>query len=137
MFFIASSVTIHQYPLIRNPDHSCPESKYTNLTVFTTELRDWLSEYRGYIQGGLPIILGETASTAEGGCNGLSNRFIAGFIFLYELGSVGESHIVQMNRQDLIGFSDESSPSNYAVLGSPGWINQTVSGMCHVFPWSH
>jgi hypothetical protein len=40
---------------------------------------------------------------------------------MYELGSVGEAGVTQLNRQDLAGFSSESEGSNYALLGPPGW----------------
>ncbi len=96
---VVSGITIHYYPLQRNKDRSCPPQLYTNLTTFLT-LTDWLAEYQGFVaQGGakgIDVILGETGSTSMGGCDGLSNRFIAGFIFIFELGSVAESHVVQV-----------------------------------------
>ena len=96
---VLKAVTIHDYPVGRAADKSCVPSLYTNITTFTS-LKPWLAEYIGFITSGggenIPIILGETASTAEGGCDGLSNRFIAGFVFMYELGSVGESHVSQV-----------------------------------------
>lgn len=45
-----------------------------------------------------PVILGEVASTAEGGCDGLSNRFVAGFVFIYELAATAEAGAVQASR---------------------------------------
>ena len=61
----------------------------------------FLSNYSGYIAaggggGGAPLILGEVASTAEGGCDGLSNRFVAGFVFIYELAATAEAGAVQV-----------------------------------------
>jgi hypothetical protein len=53
---------------------------------------------------------------------------------MYELGSVAESRIVQMNRQDFCGWSSEGTPSNYAVTGPPGWINGTYSGVLTPHP---
>jgi heparanase 1 len=126
------AITIHDYPLPRNAtNRACLINEYTNITQMET-LENFLVAYRGYVAAGggeaIPVILGETASTAQGGCDGLSNRFISGFVFMYELGSVAESRIVQMNRQDLIGWSSEGTPSGYAVLGSAGWISTAVSG---------
>ena len=39
-----------------------------------------------------------------------------------------------MNRQDLAGFSSESGPSSYALLGQPGWINTATSGFPNPHP---
>ena len=39
-----------------------------------------------------------------------------------------------MNRQDIAGFSSESTPSNYAVIGVPGWISTSISGFPHPHP---
>jgi hypothetical protein len=75
----------------------------------------------------VPLILGETATSAHGGCDGLSNTFVAGFTFVYELGSVGEAPgFVQMNRQDIAGFSSQTEPSNYGLLGAPGWARGPI-----------
>jgi hypothetical protein len=65
--------------------------------------------------------VGETATSAHGGCDGLSNRFVAGFTFWFELGAYAELGVAQINRQDLAGFSSETEPSNYVLLGPPGW----------------
>lgn len=75
-----------------------------------------------------PLILGEVASTAEGGCDGLSNRFVAGFVFIYELAATAEAGAVQLNRQDVAGWSSETTPSNYGLLGAPGWSTTARDG---------
>ena len=40
-----------------------------------------------------------------------------------------------MNRQDLVGFSSESEPSQYALLGPPGWTHGPL-GQPHPDYWS-
>lgn len=57
---------------------------------------------------------------------GFSNTFIAGFTFIYTLGTVGEAGFVQLNRQDLVGFSSETVLSYYTLLGYGGWINGSL-----------
>lgn len=97
---VLSAVTIHDYPLGRGPNRSCITSEFTNLTSFRS-LAAFMANYSGYVANGSgaapppPIILGEVASTAEGGCDGLSNRFVAGFVFAYELSAAAEGGAVQ------------------------------------------
>jgi hypothetical protein len=96
---VVDAITMHDYPLGRAPDRSCIPLSYTNITQFQS-LHSWIADYSGYVTNGgggdIPLIVGETASTAEGGCDGLSNRFIAGFVFMYELSSLAESRVVQV-----------------------------------------
>jgi hypothetical protein len=128
-----AAITIHDYPLGRTPApaRACNTTSYTNKQQFRS-LVQFIANYTSFIEAGggsdVPIILDEVASTAEGGCDLLSNRFIASFVFLYELASVAESGVVQMNRQDIVGWSSEGTPSNYALLGVPGWVSTAASG---------
>lgn len=69
------------------------------------------------------LVLEETATSPLGGCIGLSDRFIAGFYWLHALGMVGEAGFQQVNRQDLVGYSFTARPSQYALVGQPGWVN--------------
>lgn len=125
------AVTVHDYPLGRGANRSCVPAEYINLTQFQS-LPQFLANYSRYVAAGggrqLPLILGEIASTAEGGCDGLSNRFVAGFVFLYTLATTAATGVVQLNRQDIAGWSSETTPSNYGLLGSPGWANSTLDG---------
>ena len=120
-----AAITFHEYPLPRDANRTCLPAGYTNLTEIRGFLGDAITTYAGYaapaLAAGLPLVLGETATTALGGCNGLSNRFVAGFTFLATLGSAAESRVSQVNRQDLVGWSSQSTPSSYALLGPPGW----------------
>lgn len=121
---LLSGLTIHDYPIPRFANDSCEPALFTSATAFAS-LRADIAAYAGYaapaLSAGVPLILGETATSAHGGCDGLSNRFVAGFTFWYELGAAAESGAVQMNRQDLAGYSSTSEPSNYGLLGPPGW----------------
>ena len=134
---IVTAITIHDYPIARGPKSTCLLSSFTNVTKFSA-LTDFLTTYKGYVNAGargkyLPIILGEFASTSLGGCEGLSNRFAAGFVFMFALSTVGKSGIVQINRQDIVGWSFEDRPSIYALVGEPGWTNSRTYG----FPTPH
>jgi hypothetical protein len=127
---LVSAVTVHEYPIGRAANDSCLPDLYTSKAAFTTlasSLRGYASQAKALTAVNIPMILGETATSAHGGCNKLSNVFVSGFTFIYELGSVGESpNFVQMNRQDLAGFSSQSEPSNYGLLGPPGWKNGDI-----------
>ena len=39
-----------------------------------------------------------------------------------------ELGVAQVNRQDIAGFSSQSVPSNYALLGPPGWAGARDGG---------
>jgi len=118
------AVTIHIYPLPRFANNSCEPPLFTNksamgsLIVATLQYAEWSA---ALLAAGAPLIVGETATSAHGGCDGLSNRFVAGFTFWFELGTYAELGVAQINRQDLAGFSSETEPSNYVLLGPPGW----------------
>jgi hypothetical protein len=122
---LVSAVTVHEYPISRALNDSCLPDLFISkaaITSLTPSLLDYASKSTALTNLKVPLILGETATSAHGGCNNLSNVFVSGFTFIYELGSVGESpNFVQLNRQDLAGFSSQSEPSNYGLIGSPGW----------------
>lgn len=120
------AVTVHAYPLPRFPNSSCCcwPPYYTNKSAMlgvATAIRQYQTLAAPILALGVPLVLGETATSAHGGCDGLSNRFIAGFTFMLELGTLGELGVSQVNRQDIAGFSSETGPSSYALLGPPGW----------------
>ena len=122
---LISAVTVHEYPIGRAANDSCLPDLYTSKVAIQTlapSLLNYAKQAKALTSVNVPMILGETATSAHGGCNNLSNAFVSGFTFIYELGSVGESpNFVQMNRQDLAGFSSQSEPSNYGLIGPPGW----------------
>ena len=125
------AITFHEYPLPRAADRSCLAAGYTNLTEMSAFLQAAISTYAGYaapaLSAGVPLVLGETATTALGGCDGLSNRFLAGFTFMYTLASAATARVAQVNRQDLVGWSSATTPSAYALLGAPGWARGALA----------
>jgi len=116
-------VTVHAYPLANTPD-TCDIPHYLNRSAMMT-LKDavvgWQQLASPLLAAGVPLIQGETATSAHGGCANLSNTYVAGFTFMLELGALGGWGVSQVNRQDLVGWSAEGVPSNYALLGQPGW----------------
>ena len=144
-------VTVHAYPL--------PYAPACNLTYYLTKAlmlgiavaaEQWRRLAAPLLDAGVPLIQGETATSAHGGCPGLSNTFVAGFTYMLELGTLGEVRLLpahpkthetrfnlahptlqlgvsQVNRQDLAGWSSVSGPSYYALLGQPGWSSGPIS----------
>ena len=118
------ALTVHAYPLPRTANDSCIPAAYTNKSAMlgvVAAVRSYQASAAPLLASGVPLILGETATSAHGGCDGLSNRFVSGFTFMLELGTLGEVGVAQINRQDVAGFSSNTEPSNYALLGPPGW----------------
>ena len=107
---LVAAVTVHAYPIPRAANDSCLIAAYTSKAAMET-LRPGLISYAAAVSPlravGVPIVLGETATSAHGGCDGLSNAFVAGFTFIYELGIVGEAGFSQLNRQDLVGCGED------------------------------
>lgn len=52
-----------------------------------------------------------------------SDRFVAGFYWLHAMGMVAEAGFQQVNRQDFAGWSFTGRPSQYALVGQPGWVS--------------
>ena len=125
------AITFHEYPLPRAENRSCVAAGYTNLTEIAAFLEAAISTYAGYaapaLSAGVPLVLGETATTALGGCDGLSNRFVAGFTFMFTLAAAATARVAQVNRQDLVGWSSATTPSAYALLGAPGWARGALA----------
>lgn len=67
------------------------------------------------------LILGETATAGSGGCAGLSNTFVAGFWWTHTLGEMGLLRYKAVFRQDFVGWSGKTTPSQYTLAGPPGW----------------
>ena len=126
-----AAITFHEYPLPRAADRSCLPQGYQNMSEIRGYLAAAIDTYAGYaapaLAAGVPLVLGETATTALGGCDGLSNRFVAGFTFIHTLGAAAERGVAQVNRQDLVGWSSQTTPSSYALLGAPGWSRGAIA----------
>ena len=134
---ILSDVTAHTYGL-RGPKPGAPPSfsqchidDFLNVTTFQSNVVDAVAAWRKGIQNispNLKLVISETATAADGGCEGLSNRFIAGFYFLQILGELGDIGVWQVYRQNIIGFGGINFGSHYTLLNPPGWYNTKVSG---------
>ena len=122
---LVAATTVHAYPIARWANNSCIPALYLSKTAALSllpALIDYSERAAPLVTAGIPLILGETATSAHGGCANASDAFVAGFTFLLELGAVGEiPGYVQMNRQDLVGLILASEPSNYALVGPAGW----------------
>ena len=119
------AVTVHHYPL----PVTCDPASFTNKTAYLS-LNVALAQYAAWaapaVSRGVPLVLGEVATAAHGGCANYSNTFVSGFTWMYELGAVAEAGFTQLNRQDFVGFSSETEPSQYALVGH-GWSHGPLS----------
>jgi hypothetical protein len=118
----------HYYPITPNPA-ACDVTHYLTKSIYAQTLTV-MGTYKQQLQKyapQIPLVLGETATTNMGGCKGFSDRFIAGFYFLYILGAGAANGIAQINRQDLAGWSSQTEPSQYMLAGQPGWTNGTLT----------
>jgi heparanase len=130
-------ITAHTYGL-RGPKKGMPPSfsqchidDFLNVSVFQSNVVGAVTKWLNVIQKVSPklkLVISETATAADGGCVGLSNRFIAGFYFLQILGRLGDIGVYQVYRQNLIGFGGINFPSHYTLLNPPGWYNTKISG---------
>lgn len=108
----------HYYPITPNPS-ACTVPNYLTKKYYDATL-SIVAGYQALLAKyapAVPMILGETATTNMGGCKGLSDRFLAGFYFLYLLGAGAAQGVTQINRQDLAGFSSQTEPSQYMLAG--------------------
>lgn len=118
----------HYYPITPNGkactvDDYLTKSYYDNTLSVMQGYQSLLNKYAPTV----PLVLGETATTNMGGCPNFSDRFIAGFYYMYILGGAAANGIVQINRQDLAGWSSQTEPSQYMLAGLPGWTNGTLT----------
>jgi len=117
----------HYYPITPNGP-ACNVNDYLNKSYYdnTLHIMDGYQDLLNKYAPSIPLVLGETATTNMGGCPNFSDRYIAGFYFLYILGAAASNGIVQINRQDLAGWSSQTEPSQYMLAGLPGWTNGTL-----------
>ena len=88
---VLDGVTVHAYPLPYAP--ACNLTFYLDKALMqgvVTAAEAWAALAAPLLRAGVPLIQGETATSAHGGCPGLSNTFVAGFTYMLELGSLGE-----------------------------------------------
>ena len=134
---VLDDVTAHAYGL-RGPKPGSPPSfsqchieDFLNATTFQTTVVEATAKWLKVIETVSPnlrLVISETATAADGGCVGLSNRFIAGFYFIQILGKLGDMGVHQIYRQNLIGFGGIEFGSHYTLLNPPGWYSSNVSG---------
>ena len=88
---LLDGVTVHAYPLPYAPACSLPFylDKAAMLGI-AVAVEGWRALAAPLLAAGVPLIQGETATSAHGGCPGLSNTFVAGFTYMLELGTLGE-----------------------------------------------
>ena len=136
---VLDDVTVHAYGLIgpvtdpaRRNYTQCNVASFLNVSRFRHEfvvpaVKQWQKSAHELVPHAR-LIVSETATTGDGGCYGLSNRFIAGFYFLDILGELGDLGVHQVYRQDLVGFSGINGGSRYALTGHAGWYSRNSSG---------
>jgi hypothetical protein len=134
-----AALDFHTYPIGRlGTNKSCDLPAYPNVTAWREGLDPALALYASIrdksAQPALPLVLGETATSADGGCADYSNRFVAGGEFIYTLARAGEMGVSQVNRQDLVGFSGPTEPSQYALAGPAGWSSGSAALAGNVHP---
>ncbi|EDQ92890.1 uncharacterized protein MONBRDRAFT_22110 [Monosiga brevicollis MX1] len=123
-------VTVHSYPMHgpkANQSDDCNLDAFIDPAVLDRS-DAILFEYQQShhrTRPDLPLILGETATAGDGGCDNLSNRFVASFFWLDQLGRLATNQWQGVFRQDLVGWSGSADTSHYALLGPPGWIGNT------------
>ena len=134
-----SDITVHSYGMIgpvttptRRNVTECYEKNFLNSTLFRYEsvvpaVAEWM-KIKNELAPKSNLVLSETATTGDGGCKHLSNRFLAGFYFVDILGVLGDMGVHQVYRQDLVGFSGINGGSSYALTGVPGWFNHNTNG---------
>jgi hypothetical protein len=139
-------VSAHHYGLAgpKNGDPGqCIEDDFLTPTIWETKVRDILQGWKQVQEKECPsakMVLSETATTGDGGCNRLngapgavtSNSFIAGFYWISQLSIAASLGYYNVYRQDLVGYSgmgrfgDDghliSGGSSYALAGEPGWV---------------
>jgi hypothetical protein len=117
--------TVHNYPY---GGKDCNVSKYFNKAPITQNLAASLAsvvEAVHAINGGDSILLTleEVACSSGGGCENVTDRFLAGFAWLTTLNTVAEAGFHRVHRQDIAGWSFAFGMSHYMLLGPAGWVN--------------
>eukprot|EP00756_Hemistasia_phaeocysticola_P063025 Hpha_TRINITY_DN6495_c0_g2::TRINITY_DN6495_c0_g2_i1::g.73::m.73/K07964/HPSE; heparanase len=133
---VIDDITVHSYGLTGPPKGNrsftqCDVSDFLNATAFRAQVLPAVAAWQRAARDVMPsanLVLSETATAADGGCPGLSNRFVAGFYFLDALGELGAMGVHQVYRQDLVGFSGIGGGSSYALAGPPGWFSARANG---------
>ena len=116
--------TVHAYPY---GGRDCVVANYLNKSKVTVDLHDRLAAVAAVKAatpgaGSLLLVLEETAGSSGGGCDNVTNRFVAGFCWMNTLMTVGVSGFDRVHRQDIAGWSFAFGMSHYQLVGTPGWV---------------
>ena len=107
-----NALTWHQYYL---NGHTCTKKDFLNVTVLEN-LRSEIIELNKFLAKkniNLPMWLGETSSAYGGGAPGLSDRYIAGFLWLDKLGLVAS-----LNKNYKVIIRQTFYHGHYALIGT-------------------
>lgn len=115
--------TVHSYPY---GGRDCTLDNYLDKSKVSTDLAGRLATVASTkaaipSAAGVKLTLEETAGSSGGGCNGITNRFVAGLTWINTLMTVGRSGFDRVHRQDIVGWSFAFGVSNYALIDPPGW----------------
>ena len=117
----------HLVFLTRSPPPS-PAPASCNKSPITTRLYANLQGVVAAAAGvpgaeGVLLTLEETACSSGGGCENVTDRFIAGWAWMTTLNTVAEAGFHRVHRQDIAGWSFAFGMSHYMLLGPAGWTN--------------
>lgn len=118
-----TGLTVHNYPY---GGRDCNVSAYLQKAPVTTKLHDALAGVAAIAATAAPdmlLVLEEVAGSSGGGCDNVTDRFVAGFAWLTTLATVGAAGFDRVHRQDIAGWSFAFGKSNYMLVGPPGWTN--------------
>jgi hypothetical protein len=100
-------LTVHNYPY---GGHDCVVQNYLNKSKVTANLRASLravADVKAAIPAaaGILLVLEETAGSSGGGCENVTDRFVASFVWMNTLNAVGAAGFQRVHRQDIAGWS--------------------------------
>jgi heparanase len=119
-----TGLTVHNYPY---GGRDCVVSNYLDKSKITSDMAKKL-EAVAAVKASTPgaesilLVLEETAGSSGGGCDNVTDRFVAGFCWLNTLITVGRSGFDRVHRQDIAGWSFAFGESHYQLVGPPGWV---------------
>jgi heparanase 1 len=108
--------TVHNYPY---GGRDCVVQNYLNKSKVTVDLAGKLSAISAVKRAtpgaeGLLLVLEETAGSSGGGCDNVTDRFVAGFCWLNTLVTVGSSGFDRVHRQDIGKYATRAPPALHA-----------------------
>jgi heparanase 1 len=117
--------TVHNYPY---GGHDCTVQNYLNKSKVTGDLAHKLQAVAA-VAASVPgaeqmlLVLEETAGSSGGGCENVTDRFVAGFTWMTTLSAVASAGFDRVHRQDIAGWSFAFGQSHYMLVGPAGWTN--------------